>query len=69
MFVWVVINDKKTYVDEYDIDPCEECGNPVGVCREQDCVDGLYDAGCSVCGAESRNGCHCDNDYESRAGK
>jgi len=71
--VWVELNGKQTFVDDTEIDPCEDCNNPISICRENGCIDGELEAqmeqGCFWCGAPNAYACRCDNDYESAAGK
>ena len=64
--VWVELNGKQTYVNDEELDPCEECGELISVCRARECVFG---AGCSWCEAVRASACRCDSDYESQAGK
>jgi hypothetical protein len=74
MFIWIESPEgKKTFVNDHEIDPCEDCGEFIGTCRENDCVEGWAERqaeqGCFWCGAPNTYACRCDNDYESRAGK
>ena len=71
MFVWTTINGKATFVDDAEVDPCEICGERLGICEENNCLgdDDFDDYGCIICGAERSSACRCDSAYEDWAGK
>jgi hypothetical protein len=73
-YVWLSENGRHRYVDDQWLNPCRNCGKRISVCRENNCLEGEVieapeDLGCSSCNSTSTNACHCDNDYESSAGK
>lgn len=72
-YVWIDLNGKQTYVNDEDLDPCKDCENPIGICQENGCIEGEYEAkmeeGCFWCGAPNKYACRCDSAYESRVGK
>lgn len=72
MFIWTTgSNGNPLFINDEDIEPCDVCGERLGTCQMNACLDDRPsdDLGCSFCGAESNNRCHCDNDYEQWAGK
>jgi hypothetical protein len=64
--VWVELNGKQVFVNDEELDPCEDCGELISVCRARECLMG---AGCSWCGARTGGACRCDHDYEQAVGK
>lgn len=70
MFIWITTPEgKRTFVNDHEIDPCEECGEFLGTCDLNGCREGKDENGCFWCGAQNTRACRCDNDYESAAGK
>jgi len=73
MFIWTEINGKQTFINDHEIDPCDDCGEYLGTCELNGCVEGDLECEaekpCWSCGAPNAYACHCDNDYESAVGK
>jgi hypothetical protein len=72
MFIWTTINGKQTFINDEELDPCETCGERLGTCQMNNCLDDnddFDDYGCIICGAESTNRCRCDASYEDWAAK
>lgn len=69
-YVWIEeTSGKRRYVNDDFLNPCYKCGEKISVCQANDCLGEPEDKGCSFCGVNFSSACHCDNDYESEAGK